>query len=75
MPDIDGVRELPFERLSAFIARAKSQGLGLYPVHPYYRSKPARPGLLIGYAGLNASRLRAAVEVFARCLDEERTAG
>jgi GntR family transcriptional regulator/MocR family aminotransferase len=64
-------RKLAFDRLDAFIERAKSKGLGLYPVHPYFRSMPARPGLLVGYAGLSVSQLRAAVEIFAQCLDEE----
>ena len=62
---------LGFDRLDAFIERAKSLGLGLHPVHPYYRFPPSRPGLLIGYAGLTVGQLRTAVELFARCLDSE----
>jgi GntR family transcriptional regulator/MocR family aminotransferase len=64
-------RHLAFERLDAFIDRAKSLGLGLHPVHPYYRARPSRPGLLIGYAGLSISQLRTAVDLFARCLESE----
>ena len=64
-------KRLPFSRLDAFIDRAKSLGLGLYPIHPYYRTRPARPGLLIGYAGLSVSQLKTAVELFARCLEGE----
>ena len=64
-------KNLPFNRLDAFIDRAKSLGLGLYPIHPYYRTRPARPGLLIGYAGLTVNQLKTAVELFARCLDGE----
>jgi GntR family transcriptional regulator/MocR family aminotransferase len=64
-------KNLPFNRLDAFIERAKSLGLGLYPIHPYYRTRPARPGLLIGYAGLSVNQLKTAVELFARCLDGE----
>jgi GntR family transcriptional regulator / MocR family aminotransferase len=62
---------LGFDRLDAFIARAASLGLGLHPVHPYYRVPPSRPGLLIGYAGLSVGQLRNAVELFGRCLDSE----
>jgi GntR family transcriptional regulator / MocR family aminotransferase len=62
---------LGFDRLDAFIERARSLGLGLHPVHPYYRSPPSRPGLLIGYAGLSVGQLRTAVELFGRCLDSE----
>jgi GntR family transcriptional regulator/MocR family aminotransferase len=64
-------RHLGFDGLDAFIDRAKSLGLGLYPIHPYYRSRPARPGLLIGYAGLSAGQLKTAVEIFVRCLAGE----
>ena len=60
--------ELKFEQLASFLNRAAAVGLGLHPVHPYYRRKPARPGLLIGYAGLSSGQLRTAVELFAQCL-------
>jgi GntR family transcriptional regulator/MocR family aminotransferase len=64
-------KKMGFDRLDAFIERAKSLGLGLHPIHPYYRERPARPGLLIGYAGHSVSQLKMAVEIFARCLLEE----
>jgi len=65
------LRSLSFDRLDAFIDRAKSLGLGLHPVHPYYRTRPSRPGLLVGYAGLSVGQLKTAAELFARCLDME----
>jgi GntR family transcriptional regulator/MocR family aminotransferase len=61
---------LGFDRLDAFIERAESLGLGLHPVHPYYRVPPSRPGLLIGYAGLSVGQLRSAAELFGRCLEQ-----
>ncbi len=64
-------RRMSFERLGAFIERAKSMGLGLHPIHPYYRTPPARPGLLVGYAGLTVGQLKTAAELFARCFDGE----
>ena len=64
-------RHLAFDRLDAFLDRAKSLGLGLHPVHPYYRARPSRPGLLVGYAGLSIGQLRTAVDLFARCLESE----
>ena len=64
-------RQMRFDRLTAFIDRAKSLGLGLHPIHPYYQTPPARPGLLVGYAGLSVGQLKTAVELFARCLDGE----
>jgi GntR family transcriptional regulator/MocR family aminotransferase len=65
------LRSLSFDRLGAFIDRAKSLGLGLHPVHPYYRTRPSQPGLLVGYAGLSVGQLKTAAELFARCLDAE----
>jgi GntR family transcriptional regulator/MocR family aminotransferase len=62
-------RYLGFDRLDAFIERASSLSLGLYTVHPYFRQRPERPGLLIGYAGLTGGQLKSAVEIFARCLE------
>ncbi len=37
-------RHMSFDRLSAFIDRAKSLGLGLHPIHPYYQTPPAAAG-------------------------------
>jgi GntR family transcriptional regulator / MocR family aminotransferase len=64
-------KRMGFDRLDGFIERAKSLGLGLHPIHPYYRERPARPGLLIGYAGHSVSQLKTAVEIFVRCLQDE----
>ena len=64
-------RHLDFDELDAFLERATASGLGLHPIHPYYRYRPARPGLLIGYAGLSVGQLKTAVELFARCLESE----
>lgn len=65
------LRNQTFDQLDGLIDRAKSLGVGLYPVHPYYRTRPSRPGLLVGYAGLPVSQLKTAVELFARCLDSQ----
>lgn len=54
----------------AFIARARSLGLGLYPIAPYYLAPPDRAGLLLGYCGLSVAEISDAVELFAACLDE-----
>jgi GntR family transcriptional regulator / MocR family aminotransferase len=65
------LRDLGFDQLGAFIDRAKSLDLGLHPVHPYFRTRPSQPGLLVGYAGLSVGQLKTAAELFARCLDME----
>jgi GntR family transcriptional regulator/MocR family aminotransferase len=54
----------------AFIARARSLGLGLYPIAPYYLQPPDRAGLLLGYCGLSVAEIHDAVALFATCLDE-----
>lgn len=54
----------------AFIARARSLGLGLYPIAPYYLAPPDRAGLLLGYCGLSVAEIEQAVAVFETCLDE-----
>jgi GntR family transcriptional regulator/MocR family aminotransferase len=65
-------RRLSFDRLEAFIERAKSLGVGLHPVHPYYRIRPGRPGLLIDYSRLSVVELRTTAELFRRCLGGDR---
>ena len=65
------LRNLGFNRLTAFIEYARSFGLGLHPVHPYYHTRPSRPGLLIGYASLSVDQLRSAIDLLGRCLVRE----
>jgi GntR family transcriptional regulator/MocR family aminotransferase len=62
-------RRLNYPQLDRLIELGIRQGLGLYPMHPNYRVRPVRPGLLLGYAGLSAASLEAAAELFGRCLD------
>ncbi len=59
--------ELNYRALSALIKRATAMGLELYPVHPYYKKRPARPGLLIGFAGLSSAQLKTAIELLVDC--------
>ena len=62
------LRDVGFDRLTPFVEHAASVGLSLHPVHPYYRTRPARPGLLIGYAAVSCHELTCAIELFAQCL-------
>ena len=59
---------LTYEKLELLIRKAAASDLGIYPVHHYYKVKPAKPGLLIGYAGLSSATLRTAAELLARCI-------
>ncbi|MFC3552048.1 PLP-dependent aminotransferase family protein [Lysobacter cavernae] len=54
----------------AFIARARSLGLGLYPIAPYYLDPPDRAGLLLGYGGLSVAEINEAMKLFEICLQE-----
>jgi GntR family transcriptional regulator/MocR family aminotransferase len=55
-------------RCQRLIAHAHACGLGLYPIAPYYLAPPARPGLLLGYAGLAPGEIAAAMRLFGACL-------
>ena len=62
-------RRLSYPQLERLIEIGIKRGLGLYPIHPNYRIRPPRPGLLLGYAGLSAASLEAAAELLGQCLD------
>jgi GntR family transcriptional regulator / MocR family aminotransferase len=62
-------RQLRFSRLEGFLLHARSVGLGLYPIHPYYRIKPPCPGLIIGYAGTSNAQLKTAMDLLTHCLE------
>jgi GntR family transcriptional regulator/MocR family aminotransferase len=59
---------MTYEQLDLLIKKAAAVDLGIYPVHHYYKVKPAKPGLLIGYAGLTSATLRTAAELLAGCI-------
>jgi GntR family transcriptional regulator / MocR family aminotransferase len=63
-------RALSYATLGLLISRAAQKGLGLYSINPYYQSPPAKPGLIVGFAGLTPSELRTATAILARCYDE-----
>ena len=63
-------RNMHPQKFLRFIERAKVAGLGLYPIDPYYHHKPARCGLILGYAGLSSGQLRSAIDLFSRCLQD-----
>ena len=61
---------LSHAQLDRLIELGAARGLGLHPVHPHYRVRPARPGLLMGFAGLSCSELAVATELLGRCVRE-----
>ena len=52
------------------VAHARTRGLGLYTVAPYFLKPPPRPGIVLGYAGLPPADIDAAMRVLGRCLRE-----
>jgi GntR family transcriptional regulator/MocR family aminotransferase len=54
--------------LEALIDRAARAGVGIYPVAPYYLTPPRQAGLVLGYAGLDESAIRAGIERLATVL-------
>lgn len=57
-------------RLERLLAHALARGLGLYGIGPHCFRRPAWPGLLLGFAGLSVTQLRAATALLGRCLAE-----
>ena len=54
---------LTYAKFACLIELGLARGLGLHPVHPYYRIAPPYPGLLVGFAGLSCNQIRAAVTI------------
>jgi GntR family transcriptional regulator / MocR family aminotransferase len=63
-------RELSYADFERLLALAAQRSLGLYPIHPYYKKKPARPGLMLGFAGLAPGQLMTAMALLGECLHE-----
>jgi GntR family transcriptional regulator / MocR family aminotransferase len=64
---LPGWSDAQFEQL---LAHALDRGVGLYRIGPHCFQPPAWPGLLLGYAGLSVTQLRAATALLGRCLSE-----
>jgi GntR family transcriptional regulator / MocR family aminotransferase len=65
-------RRLSYRGLDRLVAHALEQGLGIYPIHPFYQSPPPRPGLILGFAGLSPAQLHTAAALLAGCLNKCR---
>ena len=60
-------RRLSYRGLDRLVAHARERGLGIYPIHPFYRTLPPRPGLILGFAGLSPAQLHTAAKLLASC--------
>ena len=54
------------------VERARTRGLGLYLIAPYFLEASPIPGVLLGFADLPAADLDAAMRLFGECLRETR---
>ena len=63
-------RHLSYKGLHQLIEHALERGLGLYPIHPFYQTPPAMPGLMLGFAGLAPAQLNIATALLATCLKD-----
>ena len=61
---------LSYQQLAQLIELGAARGLGLHPVHPYYRTPPPHPGLLVGFAALSCTQINSATELLGQCLRE-----
>jgi len=53
--------DVPARGLDRMIAAAAAEGVGVYPVAPYYIEPPRRAGLILGYASLTESDIRTGI--------------
>jgi GntR family transcriptional regulator / MocR family aminotransferase len=64
------LQSVEYSRLTRLIELGVARGLELYPIHPYYRNPPDRPGLMLSYRRLSAEALERAAELLGECLSE-----
>jgi GntR family transcriptional regulator/MocR family aminotransferase len=62
------LRSATYPQLERLLEIGCEQGLGLYPIHLNYQRRPDRPGLLVGYAGISPSALKAATALLGHCI-------
>ncbi len=62
------LRGFAARRLPALRRRAAEQGVAVYPVTPYFRTPPARAGLLLGFAALPESEIDEGIKRLSKLL-------
>jgi GntR family transcriptional regulator/MocR family aminotransferase len=68
-------RTLSYADFDALLAMAPKREVGLHPIHPFYETPPAKPGLMLGFAGLSSDEIRTAMARLALCLDDVISSG
>lgn len=62
--------DFSYPDLDRLIKTALTRSLGLHPIHHYYRTRPAHPGLLVGFAGVSVAQIDRATALFGELLRE-----
>jgi GntR family transcriptional regulator / MocR family aminotransferase len=62
--------DFSYPDLDRLIKTALTRSLGLHPIHPYYRKRPAHPGLLVGFAGVSVAQIERATALLGEILRE-----
>jgi GntR family transcriptional regulator / MocR family aminotransferase len=60
--------ELKWTAFDRVLEQAARQGLGLHPIHPFYERRPPKPGLMLGYAGLQPDAIRTATMILGQII-------
>jgi GntR family transcriptional regulator/MocR family aminotransferase len=60
--------KLPANRVRSLCERAAEEGVGVYPVTPFFLTPPSRAGLILGYASMTPAQIRSGIERLARVL-------
>ncbi len=63
------LRGFASRRLPALRRRAAEQGVGIYPVTPYYHEPPKTAGLVLGFASLQEKEIDQGIQRLARVLN------
>jgi GntR family transcriptional regulator/MocR family aminotransferase len=50
------------------VAAAAARGVGVYGIAPYFATRPARPGIILGYSRLRVADIREGVKRLAAVL-------
>jgi GntR family transcriptional regulator/MocR family aminotransferase len=62
------IAKLPANRLPGLCQRAAQEGVGVYPVTPFFLEPPSRAGLILGYASMSPQRIRTGIERLAKIM-------
>jgi GntR family transcriptional regulator/MocR family aminotransferase len=64
------LRSLSYQGCDSLVARAAARGVGLHGIERFFLTRPAQPGLMLGFAGLTSEQLAVAMSQFSLSLDE-----